>query len=153
MNPSDQQKHLDSINWLLEGAADLVDIQLPKGAQTSRGQPSGAPKKLQKTKPCDPSQFEYFQPPKKAKVQEEKKTRIQPSQSSSRKQIPVRSTQRILLPPEAPQFLKDIPSMAQDYVEKIFDVKADGHCGFKMLACSLGRGQERTGNKLQCQRP
>ena len=113
MNPSDRQKHPDSINWLLEGSADLVDIQLPKGAQTTHGQPSGAPKKLQKIKPCEPSQFKYFQPPKKAKVQEEKKTWIQPSQSSSRKQIPVRSTQKILPPPESPQFLKDIPSMAQ----------------------------------------
>ena len=90
MTPLDREKHLDAIERLLEGSASLVDIELPKGAQNTRGQP--AAKKLQKTEPCNPYGFEYVQPKKpkfqvkednNTQVKEEKKTRIQPSCSSS----------------------------------------------------------------------
>ncbi|KNZ51666.1 hypothetical protein VP01_386g10 [Puccinia sorghi] len=46
-----------------EFSASLVDIKLPKGAQTTRGCPSASPtKKNLKTKPFKPSQFEHIQP-------------------------------------------------------------------------------------------
>ena len=123
MTPSDRKKHLDSIKWLLEGLALLVDIQLPKGAQTTRGWP--AVKKLQKTEPRDPSGFEYDQPKKpklqvkednNTQVKAEKKTWIQPSHSSSIKKKPVQSTRKIQPPPEAPHLIQEIPSMAKDYI-------------------------------------
>ena len=63
MNPSDRQIHLDSIDRLIEGSAALVDIKLPKGAQTTRGRPSAASKKKNlRTEPREPSQFERIQP-------------------------------------------------------------------------------------------
>jgi len=75
MTPLDREKHLDAIERLLEGSASLVDIQLPKGAQTTRGRP--AAKKLQKTEPRDPSGFEYVQPKKpKLQVKEDNKTQV-----------------------------------------------------------------------------
>ena len=45
-------------------------------------------------------------------------------------------------PPEAPHFMKDIPSMAQDYIDKIWDVQANGHCGFRTVAFALEHGQD-----------
>ncbi|KNZ50742.1 hypothetical protein VP01_4261g1 [Puccinia sorghi] len=64
MNPSKPEFHLDLIDQLLEGSASLFDIKLPKGAQTSWGQPSAASKKNinLKTEPHKPSQFEKILP-------------------------------------------------------------------------------------------
>ena len=73
MTPLDREKHLDSIKQLLEGLELLIDIQVPKGAQITQGQP--ASKKIQKTEPCKPPGFEYVQPKKpKWQVKEENKT-------------------------------------------------------------------------------
>ena len=142
MNPSEQEVHLDSIDRLLEGSASLVDIKLPKGAQTTRGRPSAASKKKNlKTEPREPSQFEKIHHKRIASEmvdQDAKKKKIQPRQ----KILPVRSTRKIPALPEAPQYLRHFPPMIHQYIEKILDVEADGHCGFRVIAWELGRGQD-----------
>jgi hypothetical protein len=44
-------------------------------------------------------------------------------------------------PNENPDYQKYLPKSIQPHVEKIFDVSADGHCGFRAAAFCLGRGQ------------
>ncbi|KNZ43986.1 hypothetical protein VP01_963g1 [Puccinia sorghi] len=89
MTSFDREKHLESIKQLLEDLASLIDIQLPKGSQATKGQPTAAAKKLKNTEPRSPSGFE-FQPKKcklqvkeeiKSQLKEEEKTQHQPSSS------------------------------------------------------------------------
>jgi len=114
---------------------------LPKGAQTTRGRPSAASKKKNlRTEPREPSQFERIQPKRIAsekKDQDSKKIKVEPT-----RKLPVRSTQKIPSLLEAPQYLRHFPPMIHQYIEKILDVEADGHCGFRVIAWALGRGQD-----------
>ena len=141
MNPSDRQIHLDSNDQLIEGSAARVDIKLPKGAQTTRGRPSAASKKKNlRTEPREPSQFERIQPKRIAsekKDQDSKKMKVEPTQK-----LPVRSTGKIPSLLEAPQYLRHFPPMIHQYIEKILDVEADGHCGFRVIVWALGHGQD-----------
>jgi len=80
---------LQSINKLLEGSATVVDINLPTGAQKTRGRPQGKKvtvgKKL-KTDPRDPSEFKIVAKKRQAEEKAEeiqKKTRIQPSRKAA----------------------------------------------------------------------
>ncbi|KNZ51741.1 hypothetical protein VP01_3831g1 [Puccinia sorghi] len=125
MTPLDREKRLDSIKQLLEGT------------QTTWGRPTAAEKKPPITESCNPSGFEYAKPNKsklqgkeeeKTQMKEEKKTRTQPSCSSSIKK------KKIKPPPEAPHLITEIPSMAQDYIENIFNIKANRHCGFRAIS-------------------
>ena len=142
MNPSKQEVHLDSIDQLIEGSASIVDIKLPKGPQTTHGRPSGASKKKTlKTDPCEPSQFERIQQKCVASEkmnQDSKKKKIQPTQ----KVLPVQSTRKIPELCEVPQYLRHLPSLIHKHIEKILDVEANGHCGFRVIAWALGCGQD-----------
>jgi histone-lysine N-methyltransferase SETD2 len=40
------------------------------------------------------------------------------------------------------KYMQYLPQSIQPHVEKIYDVSADGHCGFRATAFCLGRGQE-----------
>lgn len=45
-------------------------------------------------------------------------------------------------PQEAPHLLHELPTELQNFVEKIYDVRSDGHCGFRAAAFCLD-GQEQ----------
>ncbi|KNZ60495.1 uncharacterized protein VP01_1545g2, partial [Puccinia sorghi] len=45
-------------------------------------------------------------------------------------------------PKEAPHLLSELPDELQNFVEKIYDVRPDGHCGFRAAAFCLW-GQEQ----------
>ncbi|PLW52932.1 hypothetical protein PCANC_05774 [Puccinia coronata f. sp. avenae] len=72
MNPSQRTIHIDAINRLLDGSANLIDVQLPKTAQKTRGRPKGALNKPWTTT-SKPSAFEKLEKKRKAKDQEEEK--------------------------------------------------------------------------------
>jgi len=93
MNPSQRSFHLKSINKLLEGSATVVDIQLPTGAQKTRGRPKSSQgkkivvgKKL-KTECRDPLEFEILAKKRRAEEKEaeeiQKQTRIQPPRKAA----------------------------------------------------------------------
>ena len=44
--------------------------------------------------------------------------------------------------PARPNLLNELPGFIQQYVNTIYDVRADGHCGFRAVAACLGRGEE-----------
>ncbi|KNZ44275.1 uncharacterized protein VP01_9321g1, partial [Puccinia sorghi] len=64
------------------------------------------------------------------------------SSSINKKTSQSTSSRRIKPPPEASHLIPEIPSMAQDYIVKIFDIKANGHCGFRAIEHAMERGQE-----------
>ena len=89
MNPAQQSFQLQSINKLLEVSATVVDINLPTGAQKTRGRPQRKKvtvgKKL-KTDPRDPSEFEIVAKKRQA---EEKAKEIQKNSMSTNSWIPL----------------------------------------------------------------
>ena len=44
--------------------------------------------------------------------------------------------------PARPNLLKELPGFIQPYMNTIYDVKADGHCGFRAVAACIVRGEE-----------
>ena len=46
-------------------------------------------------------------------------------------------------PPENPRFVSLLPEILQPFVSKALDVDSDGHCGFRVAAHCLGRGQNK----------
>ncbi|KNZ54918.1 hypothetical protein VP01_2817g1, partial [Puccinia sorghi] len=60
---------------------------------------------------------------------------------STRKVQPLQSNQKIPALQEA-QYLKHFPPMIQPYIEKIWDVEANGDCGFQVISWALRSGQD-----------
>ena len=172
MNPSQRSFQLKSINKLLEGSATVVDIQLPTGAQKTRGRPKSSQgkkivgKKI-KTERRDPSEFEILAKKRRAEEKEaeeiQKKTRIQPSRiQPSRKSAPQFENKK---PEEVPQkifwpvrtaskknplpeanlsyYLSQLPINIQPHVKKILNPRADGHCGFRAVSFLLHQDENQ----------
>ncbi|KNZ48326.1 hypothetical protein VP01_574g6 [Puccinia sorghi] len=50
--------------------------------------------------------------------------------------------QEINEPPHNPDLQVDLPEDVTNFVDKIYDVKGDGHCGYRAADLCLGRGQD-----------
>ena len=147
-------------------------IQLPTGAQKTRGRPKSSQgkkivgKKI-KTERRDPSEFEILAKKRRAEEKEaeeiQKKTRIQPSRiQPSRKAAPQfehkkpeEVPQKIFRPvrtaskknplPEASlsYYLSQLPINIQTHVDKILNPRADGHCGFRAVSFLLHQDENQ----------
>jgi len=167
MNPSQRSFQLKSINKLLEVSATVVDIQLPTGAQKTRGRPKSSQgkkivgKKI-KTERRDPSEFEILAKKRRAEEKEaeeiQKKTRIQPSRKAAPQfehKKPEEVPQKIFRPvrtaskknplPEASlsYYLSQLPINIQPHVDKILNPRADGHCGFRAVSFLLHQDENQ----------
>ncbi|KNZ45208.1 hypothetical protein VP01_8392g1 [Puccinia sorghi] len=44
--------------------------------------------------------------------------------------------------PKVPELITELPQSIQPYVEMIYDVRGDGHCGYRAISACLGRGPD-----------
>jgi histone-lysine N-methyltransferase SETD2 len=71
--------------------------------------------------------------------------------SQSKPSIPKRKTAHIgnflpnATPPRSIPFIQYMPHFMHSYIEDIVDVKPDGHCGFRVVAHHLGKGEDNQG--------
>ena len=72
MDPTQRDIQLDAITRVIEGSGTVVDINLPKQAQQTRGRPKGASNRPKSTTTRrDPSHFEHVEKKHKAEEQKE----------------------------------------------------------------------------------
>jgi histone-lysine N-methyltransferase SETD2 len=132
LNPIKENTKLEQISRVLDGSAAIVDIKKPKTNPKSRAKPKpqASSKKRKLEDPSPPS-----------------RTLSQLTGSSSQS-ITILNPQQTSQPPKkkfrpirTANILKHLPDFIQPHVEKIENVKADGHCGFRAAAFCLGKGE------------
>ena len=99
------------------------------------------PLKKPQEKPEDVTDDEEQPAPRKKFRPIKKHIELPPSPSPPPSDAPLPEPTADKEPPEDPSLIPSLPLIIQSSVKKALNVRADGHCGFRVVAWALGRGQ------------